>query len=29
METLFQFGVSAIILEELERIAVQIEREFI
>ena len=29
METLFQFGVSAIILEELEQISVQIEREFI
>ncbi len=29
MKTLFQFGVSAIILEELERISVQIEREFI
>ena len=29
LETLFQFGVSAIILEELERISVQVEREFI
>lgn len=29
METLFQFGVSAIILEELEKISVQIEREFV